>query len=152
MVLNKYKIEDLVKYDLWTGVKYRLLVRQHLNSELIDKMIYGAIEFLILLVENKDLQLAPPELVDIAWHESLLDTKRYKSFCNKVFGCFINHEPPIGFVNLEQYPNTYVNIEKTIELASRLFGSLEEEVWNTKEPSWKNKPKFTYRTIEIKPI
>lgn len=39
---------------------------------------------------------SPTETVDIAWHEFILDTRRYALFCQDNFGRFIHHQPLDG--------------------------------------------------------
>jgi hypothetical protein len=35
----------------------------------------------------------PSRAVDEAWHELILDTRRYQTFCNNAFGQFLHHKP-----------------------------------------------------------
>ncbi len=35
----------------------------------------------------------PPPAVDVFWHEHIIDTRDYASFCERVFGRFIDHIP-----------------------------------------------------------
>ncbi len=32
-----------------------------------------------------------PQIADWAWHELILDTRRYRTFCSQVFGAFLSH-------------------------------------------------------------
>jgi len=41
----------------------------------------------------------PSKVVDEAWHEFILFTKQYESFCNRAFGTFLHHKPATAMVN-----------------------------------------------------
>ena len=41
----------------------------------------------------------PSKVVDEAWHEFILFTKEYESFCNKAFGTFLHHTPATAMVD-----------------------------------------------------
>lgn len=49
--------------------------------------------FLIYLRADKKTIGMPSRIVDIMWHEFILDTRKYTAFCNKAFGGYFHHIP-----------------------------------------------------------
>jgi len=45
---------------------------------------------------GKDFISMPSEAVDTAWHEFILFTRQYATFCDKAFGRFLHHTPAEG--------------------------------------------------------
>ena len=42
---------------------------------------------------SSDILIMPSIVLDDLWHEFILYTKEYNSFCNKAFGSFLHHSP-----------------------------------------------------------
>ncbi len=49
--------------------------------------------FLIYLRAEKKTIGMPSRVVDIMWHEFILDTRKYTAFCKKAFGGYFHHIP-----------------------------------------------------------
>lgn len=66
-----------------------------LNNEQAELLFEDTKRFLYLCGSKQkgDPSLAPPEGVDAGWHEFLLFTEDYQSFCEEFFGKFIHHRP-----------------------------------------------------------
>lgn len=68
-------------------------------DEIIDKVVphpgpLGNCEYkryLILRAIRPDLLLPPPPIIDQIWHEHILETAKYASDCQDVFGYFLHH-------------------------------------------------------------
>ncbi|MFL6672629.1 MAG: glycine-rich domain-containing protein [Massilia sp.] len=52
--------------------------------------------FLYLVKKYPTQQTAPMVDVDVFWHNHILDTKKYASDCQQVFGYFLHHYPYLG--------------------------------------------------------
>ncbi|MBO0880719.1 MAG: hypothetical protein J2P17_10325, partial [Mycobacterium sp.] len=63
--------------------------------------------------------------VDIGWHTFILYTKDYASFCNRVAGRFIHHEPNDN-PEAKQRPG---GIKRTIEVMKALQLPYDEMIW-----------------------
>jgi hypothetical protein len=61
---------------------------------------------------------------DELWHLHILDTRKYASDCQAIFGHFLNHTPLYG----ERSAEDKKLFEETVELYERTFGSLPERV------------------------
>ncbi len=66
----------------------------HLNGNQLNQVIEGLREYFYLVaISNRRTVSMPSKVVDAAWHEFILFTKQYETFCNKVFGRFLHHTP-----------------------------------------------------------
>lgn len=52
--------------------------------------------FLMLLARHPGLRLAPTRDIDKFWHAHILDTHKYASDCERIFGQFLHHDPYLG--------------------------------------------------------
>eukprot|EP01062_Namystynia_karyoxenos_P033288 TRINITY_DN244_c0_g1_i2.p2 TRINITY_DN244_c0_g1~~TRINITY_DN244_c0_g1_i2.p2 ORF type:complete len:716 (+),score=253.35 TRINITY_DN244_c0_g1_i2:81-2150(+) len=51
---------------------------------------------LTLIQQYPDQPAVPSKLVDLVWHDHILDTKQYRRDCLRLFGRFIHHSPSFG--------------------------------------------------------
>ena len=58
-------------------------------------------------------QIVPGKNIDKVWHDHILHTKDYMSFCEKELGTFIHHVPNNSDEDEERENNTYLLYEKT---------------------------------------
>lgn len=49
-----------------------------------------------ILVQDPDYSFVPSSKVDLAWHEFILDTKAYMSFCDSYLGGYVHHVPQVS--------------------------------------------------------
>jgi hypothetical protein len=49
--------------------------------------------FLHLMHAYPNARVSPSKAVDTFWHYHILDTQRYAADCDRVFGCFMHHDP-----------------------------------------------------------
>lgn len=107
----------------------RPLLRQKIARALFcvpkecDNALSETIKFLMLAAENSGGQLTPSARVDLAWHEFILFTRTYHSFCETYLGKMIHHEPSDDHeVNSQQYANTLTRYRDR-------FGEPSPEYW-----------------------
>lgn len=107
----------------------RPLLRQKLSRSLFcsptdcETALCETIKFLILAAENNHGQLTPSARVDLAWHEFILFTRTYLSFCEQYLGKMIHHEPSNNHeVNSQQYSLTLTRYRNR-------FGEPPSEFW-----------------------
>jgi hypothetical protein len=75
------------------------------------------------LCASTTLPLAPPRIVDQAWHHFILQTQDYARFCDEYCGRYIHHQPADPFAEGKDY-GAYRS--RTRELAETVFGSLSQ--------------------------
>jgi hypothetical protein len=78
--------------------------------------------FLLRLLWNKPITLES-RTVDELWHAFILDTKRYRTFCELVFEGYLDHESS-HFAPTEGFPSGY----------QQMFGEALPEVWTRSRP------------------
>ena len=81
------------------------------------------IKFLTLASESTNCPVTPSARVDMAWHEFILFTRTYTSFCERNYGKMIHHEP-----SDDQPQNTRQYLE-TLRLYRQRYGEPPEEYW-----------------------
>lgn len=121
--VEKTLLERVMGYEN-SAVVHRYMDKLGLNEKEAVLLFEDTKRFLYLCGSKQrgDFTLAPPETVDAGWHEFLLFTEDYQSFCRLFFGRFIHHRPrrpedPKGDGHL---------IKSTRELAIATFGDLSE--------------------------
>jgi hypothetical protein len=58
--------------------------------------------FLAYLKSGCKFVSMPSQVVDTLWHEFILYTKHYETFCNKAFGRFLHHSPAVVLSSAKQ--------------------------------------------------
>lgn len=83
------------QYEFSPAIKNKLLKKYpHLDHEQAH-LVFRALRdyFIFCHRANKRLVAMPSQVVDDAWHEFILFTRSYKSFCQKALGRFLHHTP-----------------------------------------------------------
>lgn len=78
------------------------------------------------LAATSEFMVSPSEVVDIVWHQHLIFTKSYSSFC-KLLGKEIQHIPSTH--NREEFVKFNQAKERTKKLYSAAFGEQPQEIW-----------------------
>lgn len=108
-------IED---YDLWF-VAERLERKQSVPVDLIDSAITEFKKYMALIALGyRGIAMASRE-ADEVWHNFILFTREYHTFCQSIFGEFIHHVPKTSRNPLAPTGGT-----KFIEAYRRVFGEL----------------------------
>ncbi|WDE08078.1 hypothetical protein SG34_014955 [Thalassomonas viridans] len=66
----------------------------HLNESELAQVMRGLREYFHLtnLADDKMISM-PSQAIDVAWHEFILFTRNYQTFCKRAFGRFLHHTP-----------------------------------------------------------
>jgi hypothetical protein len=105
----KLKLQDREEGQGWT-------------NEQCDEAEIEYKKFLALKRTYHEKEIVPNRMVDIFWHQHILDTMKYAEDCENLFGYFVHHFPYFG-MNGEEDANNLVNaFEETKELYSKHFG------------------------------
>lgn len=122
------KIEAIEKLDL-DRQKRKLLISDF-PKENIDLAMREFKRFLSLpvLFPSPDYSLVPSKTIDVVWHEFILDTVRYRSFCNQIYGDYLDHVPgdtvAEGVMEAAGEPFFY-----TKSLLKTAYGELSGTIW-----------------------
>ena len=82
----------IAKLDL-RGVRNDLTTKDGFSDERADRAISWYRMFLEFVAEHPDVHIAPPSAADKAWHNHILDTRRYMDDCLDIFGGYLHHDP-----------------------------------------------------------
>lgn len=66
------------------------------TSEHADRIELAYRRFLVLLAKYPQMQIVPTRDIDAFWHAHILDTRKYASDCERIFGGFVHHDPGLG--------------------------------------------------------
>lgn len=83
-------------------------------------------KFLLLCAKNKGVNYSPSLQVDAMWHQFILHTRDYFTFCDTLGG-FVHHQPAEV-----PTPGSY---ELTKRDLKRFYGNLNERFWGPKAAS-----------------
>ncbi|HEY4509168.1 MAG TPA: hypothetical protein VJC13_02705 [Candidatus Paceibacterota bacterium] len=105
-----------------SAVVDRFVEKLGLGEEEASLLFEDTKRFLYLCGSKRkgDPTLAPSEKVDAGWHEFLLFTEDYQSFCQSFFGRFIHHRPR----RTEDPKGDGSDLRNTRMLAIATFGDL----------------------------
>ena len=85
--INNYKFPKRISETL-------LKTYPHLEANDLDLIIKGLREYFhICNIAGKTMVSMPSQVVDVAWHEFILFTRKYESFCQQALGRFLHHTP-----------------------------------------------------------
>src|SRR5690349_17854721 len=68
----------------------------HWTEDTLNQAETGYRQFLKLAAKYPDAPVVPSEQVDEFWHAHIVDTQRYASDCERVFGRMLHHDPYVG--------------------------------------------------------
>ncbi len=94
-------------FDLPQGL-HRRLCKHHPNLTSFEfQLVCDSLRqfFLIHLRSGHELVSMPSQVTDDLWHEFILYTKAYQTFCDKGFGKFLHHTPAAALTPKQQKSN-----------------------------------------------
>ena len=85
------------------------------------EILFDDVKRFLALCASTTHPLAPPRIVDQAWHQFILITKDYGDFCRDFCGRFIHHQPANPTAGSRDYD---ADRDRTRKLAEASFGAL----------------------------
>lgn len=120
-------VEKVLGYENLEFIE-RLKVKLNLEHKEAEQLFIDMKQFLFLCGTRPGI-CSPTEPIDAAWHEFVLYTQDYASFCDEMFGRFIHHVPPTYLSNEGQ---TKGKTWRTFQVAEDVFGQLSSN-WDVPE-------------------
>lgn len=112
------------------GVIHKLVHGHGMTTEEAQKIFEDTKRFLYLVGINPGNSYGPPAKIDVGWHEFILHTKDYASFCEKHFGRFIHHVP-----NRPGDARDTMRPQRTLRAAISTFGTSDlSSNWEFQNP------------------
>ncbi|HWM89548.1 MAG TPA: hypothetical protein VN493_02150 [Thermoanaerobaculia bacterium] len=121
-------MEDIEALDL-TMIKLKLQDTEEgpgWTPEQCDTVEAEYKRFLGLKRAYPEREIVPDRLVDIFWHQHILDTVKYAEDCQILFGDFLHHYPYFGMNGEEDHANLCAAFEETRHLHELHFGGWDQ--------------------------
>ena len=83
------------------GPKHKLVVEKGWSLATADQAELSYKQFLYMNARYPSAGFVPTKLVDMIWHEHILDTAAYAEDCDRIFGRFLHHFPYFGLRGAE---------------------------------------------------
>lgn len=155
--LTSYHFDHLVPPHLWDLITERFGGHNASEKAFADKLsrkldwdklfamkaIWEYKKFVYLGVIS-DFSVTPSKIIDKVWHEHLLFTSGYRTFCDEVIEYNLEHHPELVPVD-DQTEAFKAQYFKTLDLYQREFGSAPpDDIWyTTKFPDKRKKDQST---------
>lgn len=78
--------------------------------------------YLCMIYIDPDGPHVPTKVIDLFWHQHILDTRAYAKDCSAIFGEFLHHFPYFGMRGEEDAKNLHDSFEETKVIYYELFG------------------------------
>jgi hypothetical protein len=88
--------------------------------------------FLTLKLRHPDVELSPNRVIDTFWHAHILDTRRYRDDCARIFGRFIDHFPYFGMGGADDARDLLRVFAQTQALYAEAFGEPMDNPFTTR--------------------
>lgn len=95
----------------------------HWTPESLEQAERGYRQFLKLAAKYPHTPAVPSEQVDAFWHAHILDTRRYASDCERIFGYVLHHDPYVGIDGPEDEARLHAMAAASDALSMQEFGS-----------------------------
>jgi len=117
------EVSDLFMTDIneidFTMVKLKLQDKEEGLGWTAEKCNEAELEykrFLALKRTYPEKDIVPNKMVDMFWHQHILDTKKYAEDCKIIFGYFMHHFPYFGMRDERDMQNLIDSFEETKKL------------------------------------
>lgn len=94
----KYRREQFIRDYRWPAGLLERLEKQHAGFERKDSALVsrGLRQFFLAYLRGgRRFVSMPSQVADDLWHEFILYTREYQTFCRKAFGGFLHHTPAV---------------------------------------------------------
>ncbi|MFM0515164.1 glycine-rich domain-containing protein [Paraburkholderia sp. RL17-373-BIF-A] len=121
-VAGTWQAIDELEFD---RIKAKLLHRKESGwtPGTVARAEHGYRQFLKLSAKYPTVTIVPGEGVDQFWHAHILDTQRYASDCERLFGYVLHHSPYVGIDGADDEAHLQELAATTGELMVREFGA-----------------------------
>ena len=79
----------------WGPIAFQLS-RDGRTHQQVQQAIAQYLMFLLLVYLHPNIKIVPTKEIDLVWHYHILDTSKYESDCQQLFGSFLHHFPYFG--------------------------------------------------------
>lgn len=125
---SQQTLNDIAALDL-EPIKFKLVTECGHAREDVEVLDKWYRRFLFLTVKYRTRPIVVSEAIDEFWHQHILDTRKYASDCEAVFGKgeFLHHFPYFGLRGEADQQALRVAYQATLELMRQEFGETPDE-------------------------
>ncbi len=106
--------------------KYQVQTQNNWSQEYVNQVFKEFERFIVIKYFNNNC--SPSDDVDLLWHQIILDTKLYQTYCKKKFKRIIHHEPK----NSQDQVARKVRLSNTIKYYKIMFNETPNpKIWQT---------------------
>lgn len=124
-LINSKGIEPTIADIDLEMVKMKLMDTEEGLGWTTEQCDIAEVEYKRFLHLNKrfpDFAIVPHTVMDLMWHQHILDTRAYISDCNKVFGEYFHHFPYFGIRSEEDKQDLTNAFDETQSIYANEFG------------------------------
>lgn len=96
------------------------------NASVAEEAIFEYRRMLKVIQKFPDAPAVPSKLVDLVWHEHILDTQEYRRDSQRLFGRYMHHAPSFGDNEdeavMEEKKEMVAQQQEMLQLYAKLFG------------------------------
>ena len=137
------KLEKLWAYDLTPlteklvskgapiqGKSEQLHMLESLLGKDVSREFAGRLEvefkrYMSMIAMGQGAGMGPSRVLDMYWHQFMLDTREYKKFCSEIFGRFMDHVPSTS----ETKEDARASYVRSLETYRQMFGEPDPVMW-----------------------
>ncbi|MBQ0727923.1 MAG: hypothetical protein KBT77_11305 [Thalassolituus oleivorans] len=92
---NRRQLEFIQSYRFYSTIGKKIQEKYpHLRDEDVTLVLSALKDYFYICNKAKRRMVSmPSQVVDVAWHEFILFTRPYQTFCDKALGRFLHHTP-----------------------------------------------------------
>ncbi|WP_026421423.1 hypothetical protein [Actinokineospora inagensis] len=117
---------DLVDPEMFQRVSARVAAADPQVAELAERIVDQALAFLAAAARQPGAGLVPSALVDLGWHQLILDTHLYTELCQRLGGQFLHHVPD------DTPPARSGAVSRSIEAIAAAGYLIDKQVWSSR--------------------
>ncbi len=105
-------------------IKYKLMTPEggQMDQSTVEELEIWYKRYLMLIHLYPNTSLVPTKHIDTFWHTHILDTMKYATDCEKIFGKFLHHFPYFGVRSEKDRNDLNAAWESTRKLFQKEFG------------------------------
>ncbi len=120
---NKGLLEDIATLDLGM-IKWKLQDQEEGKGWTVEQCDIAELQYKRFLTLNKlypKSAIVPDKVIDAFWHYHILDTRKYHTDCEVIFGKYFHHFPYFGMRGDQDKQDLETSFDKTQKLFQMHF-------------------------------
>lgn len=120
---------ELVSPEVFSTVSAYVARHQEVTLAYAERMVTQMLVWMRAVADNPGVRLAMDETVDPAWHAFMLHSQDYAAFCDRLFGRYLHHVPPVDGTS-----HSDAEIDRTVPALRATGYEVDAEFWVGAKP------------------